>query len=247
MKTLTIAIALTLVGLFANAQDNIVFKDGTEVKAKVQEISTTEVVYKRHDNLEGPVYTVERNKVFIIQFENGTSEVVTPINFNQVPGTNATGRRQLVGTDYRSPGLAFLFSFLLPGGGQYYNHQYGKGATMSALWLGGIVTAATSYRHYDYYEPDCYYDANGIYQCNDYGFYNDNNRGAEAQYTVGMISFYGSWIWSMIDAPVMAARINRRNASGLTSMLHYKVGNKASMRFNPFRSQGLGGSVSVSF
>lgn len=246
MKTLAISFALLFVCLFANAQDNIVFKDGTEVKAKVQEISTTEVVYKRQDNLDGPVYKVERSKVFIIQFENGTTEVVSPLNINQVLGTDATGRRQLVGTAYRSPGLAWLFSFIIPGGGQYYNHQYGKGAAMSALWVGGIATAATSWRRDYYYEPNCYYDANGIYVCDDYGYYG-NDRGARAQYAVGMISVYGSWIWSMIDAPVMAARINRRNASGMTSMLHFNVGNKASMRFNPFRSQGLGGSVSVNF
>jgi TM2 domain-containing membrane protein YozV len=245
MKTLAIAFALIFVCLFASAQDNIVFKDGTEVKAKMQEINTTEVVYKRADNLEGPVYKVERSKVFIIQFENGTSQVVTPLNFNQVPGTSYNGRRQLVGSAYRSPGLAWLFSFIVPGGGQYYNRQYGKGAAMSALWMGGIITAATSYRgSYDYYETNCYYDANGIYQCYDYGTY---NRGADAQFKVGMITLYGSWIWSMIDAPIIAARTNRRNASGLTTILDFNVGDKAQLRLHPFRSQGLGGSLSLSF
>lgn len=242
MKTLASVFALLFVCLFANAQDNIVFKDGTEVKAKVQEITTTEVVYKRQDNPDGPVYKVERSKVFIIQFQNGTSEVVTPLNFNQVPGTTSDGSRRLVGTAYRSPGLAFLFSFLLPGGGQYYNHQYGKGAAMSAIWMGGIITASTSRGTFRHYEPtDCYTDQYGNYNCDYYP-----NR-VDAQRTIGMVAVYGSWIWSMIDAPVSAARINRRNASGLTSMLHFNVGDKASMRFQPFRSQGLGGSVSVSF
>lgn len=247
MKTLAISFALLFVCLFANAQDNIVFKDGTEVKAKVQEISTTEVVYKRQDNLDGPLYRVERSKVFIIQFENGTTEVVSPLNINQIPGTDAIGRRQLVGTAYRSPGLAFLFSFLLPGGGQYYNKQYGKGAAMSAIWFGGIVTAATSSRrYYDDIASDCYYDANGVWVC-DYNYYDYNYRAENAQRGIGLAALYGSWIWSMIDAPIIAARNNRRNANGMTSMLHFNVGNKASMRFNPFRSQGLGGSVSVNF
>ncbi|CAN5447538.1 hypothetical protein BH09BAC1_BH09BAC1_02010 [soil metagenome] len=245
MKSLSFAIALMFVAFCANAQDNIVFKDGTEVKAKVQEITTTEVVYKRHDNMAGPVYRIERNKVFIIQFENGTSEVVTPVNFNQVPTATENGSHRLVGNPYRSPGLSFLFSFLLPGGGQYYNHQYGKGAAMSALWMGGIITAATSSRRGNYYESDCHFDANGVYTCTDYRNY--NHRGSEAQATIGMVAFYGSWIWSMIDAPVSSARINRRNANGLTSMMHFNVGHKASLRFQPFRSQGLGGSLSVNF
>jgi hypothetical protein len=245
MKTLVIAFALIFVCWFASAQDNIVFKDGTEVKAKVQEITTTEVVYKRHDNLEGPVYRVERGKVFIIQFENGTTEVVSPLNLNQVPGTSYNGRRQLVGSAYRSPGLAWLFSFIVPGGGQYYNRQYGKGAAMSALWLGGIITAATSTGHYrnDSGGSVCYTDYNGNYICNNDRYY----RRVDTQRTIGMVTLYGSWIWSMIDAPIIAARTNRRNAKGLTSLLDFNVGDKAQLRLHPFRSQGLGGSLSVSF
>jgi len=44
-------------------------------------------------------------------------------------------------TNYRekSPGLAFLFSFLLPGGGQYYNGEIIKGVTMTVLSLGSVV------------------------------------------------------------------------------------------------------------
>lgn len=241
MKPLFILL-LSSIAFWATAQDNIIFMDGTEIQAKVLEITPTEVAYKQHDNLQGPDYRVLKSTVFLIQFANGTSQVITPINLNQMPsGSNYQGRR-LVGTDYRSPGLAFLFSFLMPGGGQYYNHQYGKGATMTALWMGGIITASTSrgvYKHYD--ATNCYTDQYGNYNCDYYP------TRVDVQRTVGMVTLYGSWIWSMIDAPVSAARINRRNASGVASLLHFNMGNQASLRFRPFQSQGLGGSVAVSF
>jgi hypothetical protein len=43
----------------------------------------------------------------------------------------------------KNPGLAFLFSFLMPGGGQYYNGETVKGVTMTALSLGSIALILT--------------------------------------------------------------------------------------------------------
>lgn len=239
MKPL-LTLLLASIAFWATAQDNIVFTDGTEVKAKVEEITTTEVVYKRHDNLQGPVYRAPRSTVFIIQFANGTSQVITQLKLNQLENP-AYQRRRLVGTDYRSPGLAFLFSFLLPGGGQYYNHQHGKGAAMTALWVGGIVTASTSRGPRSPQREFCYTDFNGNYTCEYY------NTGVDVQTTIGMVTMYGTWLWSIIDAPIIAARTNRRNASGAMGLLHYNVGKQASLRLYPFRSPGLGGSLAVSF
>lgn len=144
MRAICLIWAFLATSVAAMAQDNIIFKDGTEVKAKVQEISETEVVYKKADNPEGPVYRVARGSVFMIQFENGTSEVITtpssPKNYaGSRPPYGNYERKPLVGTEYRSPGLAFLFSFLLPGGGQYYNKQYGKGAAMTTFGSAALL------------------------------------------------------------------------------------------------------------
>lgn len=64
--------------LFAHnllAQDNIVMRNGEEIKAKVQEVGLKEIKYKKADNLNGPVYTVLKTDVFIIKYENGSKEV----------------------------------------------------------------------------------------------------------------------------------------------------------------------------
>lgn len=250
MRSLLVMVTFLLVGSALFAQDNIIFFSGEEVQAKVEEISQTEVAYHRFDNLDGPLYRVDRNTIFMIQYANGTSEVITAIDLSQpVPSNGERGDRRLIGSDYKSPGMAFLFSFLLPGGGQYYNHQFGKGATMTGLWLGGIVTSATSWRRYADYSCGYYYEYDSI--GNVIGEYYDDcyyNNGADAQRIVGNIVWTGSWIWSMIDAPISAARINRRNADAATAgLLDFRLNQATTMHIRPFRSNGLGGTVAFRF
>lgn len=258
MKQICIVV-LVLVSTLTWAQDNIVFRDGTEQKGKVQEISTYEVVYQKADNPDGPVYRIDRNTVFLIQFENGTSEVVTPIDFMGATSvTNTNGRPRAFGGEYRSPGMAFLFSFLLPGGGQYYNRQYGKGGAMTALWLGGIVTTATAPFGYEdcyFYGDDPYYyqepgDPNIV---DDPGFYDPYyyptcSYSPHPQRVIGNVVWAGTWLWSMIDAPISAAKINRRNAeAGTAGILDFQLKNNSSLHLRPFRSQGIGGAIALNF
>jgi hypothetical protein len=61
------------------AQDVITLKDGSEIKAKVTEINTLEVRYKKWDNPEGPVFVIEKSNIFMIKYENGTKDIVNPI------------------------------------------------------------------------------------------------------------------------------------------------------------------------
>jgi hypothetical protein len=55
--------------------DDLIFKDGSEVKGKVSEISSTEVKYKKCDMPDGPVYVVKKSELFMIRYANGTREV----------------------------------------------------------------------------------------------------------------------------------------------------------------------------
>lgn len=54
--------------------DLIVLKNSEEVKAKVIEITETQVKYKPCDNLNGPVRSVEKKDVFMIKYANGSKE-----------------------------------------------------------------------------------------------------------------------------------------------------------------------------
>ena len=92
------AVFLFTGGVFsANAQDLIVMKDGNAIEAKVMEVSSTEIRYKRFDNLDGPVYVIPASDVLSIRYENGLLEIV-----NAVPsaGQESTQAESPSGTAY---------------------------------------------------------------------------------------------------------------------------------------------------
>lgn len=77
MKTLLLsAFILTIACSAAFAQDVIVLKNGNEIKAKVIEITPTEIKYKKFDNLQGPTVVIVKSDVFMIKYENGTKDVI---------------------------------------------------------------------------------------------------------------------------------------------------------------------------
>ena len=80
MKKLYLFITLILLTLSSIAQDIIVTNQSERIECKVIEISETQVSYKKHSNLNGPLFTMSAARVASIIFENG--EVYT---FNNVP------------------------------------------------------------------------------------------------------------------------------------------------------------------
>ena len=62
------------------SQDSIYLKNGSVLPSKVFELTTTEIKYKRFENLEGPIYTILKKDVSSIKYKNGTQEVITDVN-----------------------------------------------------------------------------------------------------------------------------------------------------------------------
>ena len=58
------------------SQDVIIKKNGDEIQAIVKEITVSEIKYKRFDNPEGPLISIANNDVFMIKYQNGTTEVI---------------------------------------------------------------------------------------------------------------------------------------------------------------------------
>lgn len=56
------------------AQDVIVKTDQSTVLSKVLEITSTEIKYKKWNNIEGPTYSIDRSEVLNINYENGEVE-----------------------------------------------------------------------------------------------------------------------------------------------------------------------------
>jgi hypothetical protein len=58
------------------AQDIIVKKDGSTITSKVEEINNTDIKYKKWNNLDGPLYSISRSEVVVINYQNGEIEVI---------------------------------------------------------------------------------------------------------------------------------------------------------------------------
>jgi hypothetical protein len=57
-------------------------KNGDKINAKVLEVGTTEIKYKKSQNPEGPTYVNYKNDVALIEYKNGYKEVYTNQNNN---------------------------------------------------------------------------------------------------------------------------------------------------------------------
>ena len=76
IKLLIISLGLiTIVITNVQSQDVIYRNDGTEIEAKVIEITTEVVKYKNYEQLSGPVRNISISEVFIIIYEDGTREI----------------------------------------------------------------------------------------------------------------------------------------------------------------------------
>lgn len=57
--------------------DLLVFKNGDELEIKIEEINETSIKYRKCVNLDGPIYSTEKSKIFMIKYGNGTKEMIT--------------------------------------------------------------------------------------------------------------------------------------------------------------------------
>ena len=80
-------VVLAMFSVIAHAQDVIVKKDGNTITSKVTEITSSEIKYKKFSNQNGPTYTIGKNEVNYINYENGEREQIS-ISSNNTNLTN---------------------------------------------------------------------------------------------------------------------------------------------------------------
>jgi len=76
-----------LISITSFSQDIITKKDGSEIQAKILEVTPSEIKYKRFDNQTGPIFTILISDLILIKYENGSNEA---FNQNTVPKTTST-------------------------------------------------------------------------------------------------------------------------------------------------------------
>jgi len=57
------------------SQDIILLKNGEEIKALVNEVSIDIIKYKKFENPDGPLYTIEKKSVVMITYKNGYKDI----------------------------------------------------------------------------------------------------------------------------------------------------------------------------
>ncbi len=63
--------------LFAAKAQDIIFKtSGDQLHAKVTEIKESTIFYKTSDSLQSPILSLPKTEVFMIQYANGTTELI---------------------------------------------------------------------------------------------------------------------------------------------------------------------------
>ncbi|MCW3083900.1 MAG: hypothetical protein JWP12_1266 [Bacteroidetes bacterium] len=77
LMKIIIGLILNSFSLAALSQDTIVMNDGTQRLAKVLEITTTEVKFKKADNLSGPLYIENKSSITRINYANGIKDEFT--------------------------------------------------------------------------------------------------------------------------------------------------------------------------
>ncbi len=74
-----LVLLLTIISMnLLQAQDIITKRTGEDIKAKILEVGINEIKYKNFDNQNGPTYSLLKNDILIIRYENGTKDL-----FNQ--------------------------------------------------------------------------------------------------------------------------------------------------------------------
>lgn len=107
-------------------------------------------------------------------------------------------RAQQRAEQYKDPGTATLLSVVIPGGGQLYSGETGKGAAILGVGLGSLLVGTALYA------------ANpGGVDCNDNLDCSAHDN--VAPLLVGSLVYLGAWVYGISDASGSAKRMNSKH------------------------------------
>ena len=165
---LILVLAVPLVHAGEDTRDVVHLKNGSIIKGKIIDLVPSEQVRLRTS--DGSIFVFDMDDVLRIDTEAVETMSPTPAK-------------------RKDPFGAAVMSLLIPGLGQYYNGQVGKGLTQQALVIAGALVAA-----------------NGVHETS--GFLGKTSSDTTAGFGIGLAVVIGTSIWSIWDAHATAERIN---------------------------------------
>lgn len=112
----TISVFLLLFVLFiktAQSQDLLYTVTGSKITVKVTEINTTDIKYKDVANLDGPAYVISKQDIVLIQFSNGTVDIINnnpqtyPVPKKEIEYVN-TSKKKVLDENKPKPNLYYM-------------------------------------------------------------------------------------------------------------------------------------------
>ena len=75
MRKLTLIFLAVFFVNLGYSQDRIITVKNDTIISKIIEVSTSEIKYRKYNNLNGPLYSILKSDVYMLMYENGTSEI----------------------------------------------------------------------------------------------------------------------------------------------------------------------------
>jgi hypothetical protein len=249
MKKVLFVIATALLGCISlSAQDIITKKDGTDIEARIVEVSAKEVKYKKYSNPDGPLFTLRTSDIFRVRYENGETEVFgdgyTQLAYEPVyPGMkykeykNFYNTREYVrqSADPYRPFWIGVGEFIIPGLGEACVGEWGRAA---GFFFGNIALYALQLSQTQITQTQN--GSNVVYTF----------TSTPASNVIGLVRL-GLNIWGICDAVRIAKVKNMYNQDLVAQRASLDVGLSPYFAYTPYGSVGLqpvtGLSLRVSF
>lgn len=191
----------------SHSNDVVYLKNGSIIKGEITEMNPDTNI--KIITSDGNVFVFELKDIEKITKENKADN---QSNSN----VKAPKMIKTTATQYRDPTASTVFSFLLPGIGQFYNGQSNKGVSYLVWYLASYGVM--------------YYSFSMMIEQDYYGnvYLKENAESFATFGVIAAISGLTSWIVSMVDANMSSKAINRQ-----LGLANIKLGERANLSFNP--------------
>lgn len=166
MNKIYASFILFLIALSASAQDKIYKKGGEIIEARISEVGTNEIKYKVFHDETGPVYTIEKDRIIKVVYQNGRTEIYQ--NSLKDPELYADQAKNAFKVNFLAPLLGYTqFNF-------EHNLRPGRSYELS-LGIIGLGKRQEAYA-YSVYDPNTststmqYREARGVFLSGGYKF-----------------------------------------------------------------------------